>query len=178
MNYNKKKETISKHRASASVMMLIMAVIVISLGFAYVFINNTNKDLASKNKTWILDYYRLESVMDERISRVESFLNHYFQDEDNSKKYIEKIDELNNDGLLKEFSCEVRLFDKDAYEKDLSDEYDLEILLFLDNKNVENLNLKSNIGISVSLLYNINTKDLKILYKKEVPPELEYESFY
>ncbi len=155
MNTNK------KHRASISVMVLIMSVIIITIGLGYVFLNKTNNELANKNKNWLLDYYTIESVINQDIANLENYLR-------------VNLKTIPSENKLQEF--EEELSTKIVSEIDISAKNDkIVVSLFTNN---EKINLNSDIGISTILDYNVNTGSLFIEKFKEIPPEIEYHSFY
>ncbi len=164
MNYG-----IKKRKASASVIVLFMTVIIITLGLSFVFINKTNYKLSDKNKTWLLDYYTIEAIMDEDISLVEDYVH------DNLEKIVKN--ETVNFKKLSSPSMGKRDYILSKINLDKEDDK-LSFNLFLDNKMLEEHKIESNIGLELCLIYEINNDIFYIESKKEVPPNLEYDSFY
>lgn len=154
-----------KRRASASVMVLIMSVIVITLGLSFVLLSKTNLKLASKNVDWLSDYYRLESLVNEDISTVENYLKLHYDSDKAVAEQTDSIEKGISSLLHSTFSVE-------------ASKEGLKIKMFIESSALKDRHSGNQFAISCSLRYDSSNSTLLVDAIEETPPEMEYESFY
>lgn len=155
-----------RRRGSAAVTVLLMTVILITLGLSFVLVSKTNSNLSEKSRAWLIDYYRLESVMNEDLSLLEDELRARFSNL--SSLQGSDLDELRED-------LSVRLHSE--LELEASDSA-LRSYLLLETASFQDEPFAHAFSILCTVSYHPADGRFIIEAKEEIPPDFKYDSLY
>lgn len=141
----------------ATVVVVLMAVIVISVGLSFVALAKTDADLAQKKSDWIVRYYSLEGELMQDISLMDEALDSKHIKEDEAEFIVSKAEDVLLKSELDFIGC-----------KDDVLEFGLEISEQSDEKPMK----------MRAVLRKKSGAALEIVELKQLQTNLNYKSFY